>query len=152
MNWEALGAIAELVGAIGVIVSLLYLAVQIRQNTVCSRAATYQAVVSDAQRINALVVEHEDIARLRRVGLSEPGVLTPDELMRFHRLLGTYFRFQDNLYLQRRNGTLDEDQWSGYLGVLRQLLANQGAQEYWTSHRESYSQTFREFVRKEFGL
>ncbi len=33
MNWEALGAIAELVGAVGVIATLGYLAIQIRQNT-----------------------------------------------------------------------------------------------------------------------
>jgi len=49
MNWEAIGAIAELLGAIGVIVSLIYLATQIRhsreqmeQNTRAMRAATHQ--------------------------------------------------------------------------------------------------------------
>ena len=33
MNWEAIGAVAELLGAIGVIVSLMYLASQVRRNT-----------------------------------------------------------------------------------------------------------------------
>ncbi len=57
---------------------------------------------------------------------------------------------QLNAQSVRRHG--NDDQWSGYLGVLRRLLANKGAQEYWTSHRESYSKTSRDFVSKEFGL
>ena len=39
MNWDAIGAIAELLGAIGVIASLVYLATQIRQNTATVRAS-----------------------------------------------------------------------------------------------------------------
>ena len=40
MNWEAVGTIAEIIGAVGVIASLLYLAVQIRQSTKVARAET----------------------------------------------------------------------------------------------------------------
>ena len=152
MNWEAVGAIAELLGAIGVIISLVYLAIQIRQNTRSSRAATFQAVVSDAQRINALVIENEDIARLRRVGFVEPEKLNPDELVRFHRLLGTYFRFQDNLWQQRQNGTLDEDQYRGYFEVLRRLVAEPGAQLYWADNRDSYSSSFQSLMSKKFDV
>ncbi len=43
MNWDALGAIAELLGAVGVIASLLYLGRQIRQSTKQSFASSYQA-------------------------------------------------------------------------------------------------------------
>ncbi len=45
MNWDAIGAIAELLGAIGVIASLVYLATQIRQNTRSVRSATYQGLI-----------------------------------------------------------------------------------------------------------
>ena len=44
MNWDAIGAIAERLGAIGVVVSLLYLATQIRQNTKSVRAAAFFGV------------------------------------------------------------------------------------------------------------
>ena len=33
MNWEAIGAIAESLGALGVIITLAYLAIQLRQNS-----------------------------------------------------------------------------------------------------------------------
>jgi hypothetical protein len=43
LNWEAIGALAELVGAIGVIASLAYLASQIRQNTHAMRGGAHEA-------------------------------------------------------------------------------------------------------------
>ena len=45
MNWEAIGAVGEVLGALGVIATLSYLAVQIRQNTRTVRSATHQASV-----------------------------------------------------------------------------------------------------------
>ena len=44
MNWEAIGAVGEVAGAIGVIATLLYLAAQIRQNTRAMRGATQDAI------------------------------------------------------------------------------------------------------------
>jgi len=52
MNWDAVGAIAELLGAIGVIASLVYLATQIRQSRDQMQAATCSAVpVSNCRNI-----------------------------------------------------------------------------------------------------
>jgi hypothetical protein len=42
INWDAIGAIGEIVGALGVMVTVGYLAIQVRQNTFASRAQTYQ--------------------------------------------------------------------------------------------------------------
>ncbi len=44
MNWEAIGAIAELVRAIAVVASLLYLAIQVRQNAEVNRATAFQDI------------------------------------------------------------------------------------------------------------
>ena len=43
MNWDAIGAIGEIVGAFGVMVTLIYLALQIRQNSKTIEAQMYQA-------------------------------------------------------------------------------------------------------------
>ena len=45
MNWEAAGAIGEIVGAIGVLATLIYLAAQIRDNTRSLQAASLQSVL-----------------------------------------------------------------------------------------------------------
>ena len=49
MNWEALGAVAELLGAIGVIASLFYVASQIRRNSESVEAATARALTDATQ-------------------------------------------------------------------------------------------------------
>lgn len=51
MNWNAVGAIAEVLGAVGVIVSLLYLAIQVRQGTKVAKAATRQALAGGLQAL-----------------------------------------------------------------------------------------------------
>jgi hypothetical protein len=96
------------------------------------------------------VIENEDVARLRRIGSTEPARLTEDELVRYHRLLGVYFRFQDNLYLQRQLGTLDRDQYEGYRTVLEGLLSEPGPRQYWQQHSKNYSSLFRAFVAANF--
>ena len=56
MNWEAVGAISELVGAIAVLLSLLYLASQIRQGTATTRVQTVQHLLtSDTASADSMI-------------------------------------------------------------------------------------------------
>lgn len=52
VNLDDLGNLAELVGVIGVIVSLIYLALQIRRSSETERMSTYRAIVSDFGSLN----------------------------------------------------------------------------------------------------
>ena len=63
MSLEDLGNIGELVAAIGVIASLIYLAIQIRQNTQSVRSSAVQASVRDTTEIIDLLVRIEDRQR-----------------------------------------------------------------------------------------
>ena len=76
MNWEALGAISELVGALAVIATLLYIALQIRQNTKAIRGATLNAITEHKQ---FELRWSSDIATAWRKSLSEPENLTEEE-------------------------------------------------------------------------
>jgi len=55
MNWEAIGAIGEIAGAIGVVVTLAYLSVQLRQNTKASRLSAIQAASENSSRFSELL-------------------------------------------------------------------------------------------------
>ena len=46
MNWEAIGAIGEFVGAVAVVVTLIYLAVQVRRGTSTTQAASIPAAAA----------------------------------------------------------------------------------------------------------
>ena len=64
MNWDAIGAVAELVGAIAVVMTLLYLAVQIRQSNRLSRFQSARDVFEQINDNNRLVVENQDLRML----------------------------------------------------------------------------------------
>ncbi len=55
MNWEAIAAIGQVAGAAAVMFTLIYLAVQIRQNTAAVATATYEGTMSGFNDINVVV-------------------------------------------------------------------------------------------------
>ena len=59
-----LGNIGEIVSSIAVIVSLVYLAVQIRKNTEAERTSTYQSVVSDFGSLNQTMSNNAELSSL----------------------------------------------------------------------------------------
>ena len=64
INWEALGAIASLLAAIGVIVTLIYLSIQIRQNTKAVRSSSIQNLVQSFSTTAQAAVENEYVVPL----------------------------------------------------------------------------------------
>jgi hypothetical protein len=151
LNWEAVGAIAELLGAMGVIASLIYLAFQIRQNTQSSKAATFQSVTSDALQYALTISDNEELTRILRLGSETQDRLPEDDYRRFQQLVRVYLRFHDNIFYQYRIGTLDEGQWSGYRHSLRLVLSSPGIRSWWRAggNRHMLSPTFQELVDSE---
>ncbi len=64
MNWDAIGAVSEVAAAIGVVVSLVYLAVQIRENTRSSRSATRQSIVESVIATNMIWAQSESFSQV----------------------------------------------------------------------------------------
>ena len=79
MNWEALGAIGEIVAAVAVVITIGYLAVQIRQNTDSLRAATIQDIVREGNVFVRDLALHPDLARVWRSGLDSLETLSSEE-------------------------------------------------------------------------
>ena len=70
MNWEALGAIGEIVGAVAVVLTLGYVAVQLRQNTRVVRSGTEQAQADAHTGCLSLIAQDPDLTRLYLRGAS----------------------------------------------------------------------------------
>ena len=83
LNWEAIGAIGEVVGGVAVIATLLYLAVQIRQNAQIVRNAASLSVNEGLAEINRRVSNDPEFAELWLRGLKDYRGLTDVERMRF---------------------------------------------------------------------
>ena len=145
VNWEAIGAVAELLGAVGVIGSLVYLAAQIRQNTRSLRATAYQTITGHVGDINRALFENADVAHVVEVGSQDPAQLSPVERRRFNAYQMMRFMHYDNLYRQYTSGMLDKNQWRAFRRILANSLQQPGTLAWW---KESSRVFGDEFARK----
>ena len=104
MNWEAIGAIGEILGAATVLVTLLYLAIQIRQTNDISRFSTLKDLMNSFDNLNKMVTSDPS---LREV-LHKTTDLSPDE----HEQLYTFTNMFCNTWAMCQtaynNGLVDE--------------------------------------------
>ncbi len=96
MNWDAIGAIGELVGAVGVIATLGYLAVQIRQNTNAVKLGTSHAVAEEFRGMFALAASNQGVLDSLIVAAREPAELSGAEKAQ-------YYAFNSNWILAYQN-------------------------------------------------
>jgi hypothetical protein len=154
MTLQDLGSIGEFVGAIAVVVSLVYLAVQIRQNTRSVRASTYHAVLDSNRSDNELILVHPHLERVYRVGRRDPTVLTEEERPLFRHLLAQLLLNHEMMFLHYQHGVIDEGLWRRRETALQAFVSQPGVREWWTGSaavRRSYDPAFQELVESLLG-
>jgi len=146
MNWDALGAVAELLGAIGVVASLFYLASQIRRNSTALEAATNQAI-SDATQQRLLVpAQNSDLAVALDKARNDIDGLTSAERVQLTFLTRATFRGVQNAFFQHRQELMSEEAWRDYDGILRLNLDRIDVREWWPEDRYTYDDAFASHV------
>jgi len=150
MNWEALGAFAELTGAAGVIASLLYLAAQVRTS---NRAAAVQAKLESTRLLNDfmdLLIQRPELNQLMRKGRKSLDSLSPDEYQQFSNMSLKAFWFFSAGHFQFRRHTLSESDWFEIRAVLDYWLHSQGCKDWWRRvGRSMYGDEFVAFIESE---
>ena len=146
MNWDALGAIGEIVGAVAVVVTLAYLAVQIRQNTKAVKATSHHAITDSFNSISVLIAQDPKVGRLWRLGNEDLSNLTDDEQVSHAFLMLAYMRVFETLYYQRKIGTMEEQLFAAEEQTLRWVLTQPGFLAWWESNPISFSVEYRDYV------
>jgi len=127
MTLEQYAYLAEIIGVIAVIVTLIYLSVQIRQGTELLRSESRQAQVSNDQNGVYMFVEHAELGRLFSQK-ETPGFADKTRLQFW--IVGQ-MRAREHEWLQYRSGALDEETWLSYRDVIFFLLGTERARELW---------------------
>ena len=140
MNWDAMGALGEVIGAIAVVVTLVYLAAQIRQNNRLLSSGSRQALVAnDVTSLSANIHFPEVFARYVS---REP--LSPEDQLRLSFMFALDLRNREFEYFQYVNGLLDEETWMSYRQV---ILINHSSK----LGRKWWDQIGRSFVDPKFA-
>ena len=146
MNWDAIGAIAELTGALGVVASLFYLGSQIRQNTRSVRASSYHAVVTNLSNISAAIGHDAPVADLFVRGQTDLQALSPTEQRQFAFLVVSLFRNFEDIFYQYNQNMIDEAVWAGWKHRVTRYFWQPGVQAWWPTWRDDCHPDFKDFL------
>src|SRR2546430_13304921 len=92
MNWDAISAISQLIGSVAVVLSVLYLAVQVHRSTRVAKLATQDAAATALRDVTKPSMENAELERIWRVGLEEIGDLSVEERARFFYAAYPFFK------------------------------------------------------------
>ena len=149
MNWEAIGAIGEVIGAVAVLVTLVYLASQIRQNTKSLKATATQAIMSETSRTYSALASDEDMSRIYWSGLEDFWSLNQSERRRFATYMASTMKPWENILTQVRIGAIEKEAMDGGRNELIRHFSQPGMRQWWVKGESAFNWELVEYVEKE---
>lgn len=130
MNWDAVSAIAETIGVIAVVISLLYVGYQVRQNTIQLRQDNMRQLVRGTLDVNWYYHRHEDVFDIFRRGVRSFDRLEPQAKAIFHSIvvdLAFYFEIVRGMH---KAGLVDRAALGTNIRFLAGILVTDGGREW----------------------
>jgi hypothetical protein len=124
--------IRETVGFIGVIASLIFVGLEVRQNTLASRAAAIQEATNVARQQMQMYITNPEVGRIRLTGGENPTRLSTEERATYGWLLASYLWGVQGSYRQWNLGVLPDEEWRAWHRVIRPGMENPGDRTVWS--------------------
>ena len=148
-EYSKVKAVLELIAAGAVVLGLIFVGLELKQNTEAVQAATLQGMIDSSQEYLLLLAADKDLNRIYREGVSDPTALSEEDASRFFFLLrAQWLRFQ-NAYLQWQRGTMGDEDWVFYNNFLCARSASttgEVRQATWADHKPALTSQFVSYV------
>ena len=148
MNWQIVGALAEVASAIAVVVTLAFLAVEVRSNRNAVQSNSLDALAAGFSAINHNIIGDAEFARIWEMGLATPEELSSQERIRMAMYLQCYANHYTALRKYHAVGVLPEEEWEAYLGAISGILNTPGGK--WFIPRLTFTPALLKEI-EEFG-
>ena len=146
MNWGAISGIADAVSAIGVIGSLIYVAIQIKKNTVETRRSNARSTAHDHALAIHAILQDPDVSEIILRGLDNLGDLNPTERYRFDLATLVWLQAIEQAFADIRQRDYPDDMEDTYRMMVPGVLNTPGGLEWWTQRKPWFSANFRKEV------
>jgi hypothetical protein len=145
MNIEVAANYADIVGGIAVIISLIYLSIQIRKNTQVNQGIAIQQTFASTQTIYSWHAEDSGMSELY-TRFNQGEILTTAEVVRMtHLMLGMIEQYQVYFILNDLK-MMDDDSYRSFFRKILLVLASPSAKEWFSSYKNFFRQDFVEYV------
>lgn len=145
MDLDTLAKLGEFVGGFFVVVSLAYLAYQVRQNTRSLRAENYARVLDRMSALQSQLSVNPELNRIVVVGAGDPGALEPQERVRFGWAMYELFGAAEFMYHQAEQKALPTEVWTRWQKTVAWWFHSPGIRTWWENKPTPLSSDFERF-------
>ena len=142
MNWEAIAAVGEILGAAAVVVTLLYLAAQVRHNTVATTASTQQTHLDAWNAMSTLVIENPQVARLLSMSDGEIASLDRVQQVQLEWFATKVFAHWEHVHTDILSGLFKTAYGEAFERYYRDITRKPVFRRFWEAHRDWYYEDF----------
>ena len=148
MTLEQAPFIAEIAGVLAIVASLVYLALQVRQNTRTTGLESVHAISTEFNNFYDMLASNGELADIYHRGVIDFQGLDTTQQMRFTLALTRVFRTFHEQYFQVREGAMDAEFWRSWEALFSDAVQYPGVQEVWSRRRHQFTENFQIVVDK----
>ena len=145
MDLSLIVAIAEIIGTVAVVVSLIYVGVQVRQNTRSTKLATGQNLSHDLRETLAPIYSDSEFSKIYLDGMKDIESLSGPERYRVYAYTQSALRAFENVYYHYRNGAVDAYVWEAFVAYMKFIKGVDSAEAFWRDRQHIFSKDFQDF-------
>lgn len=146
MKLQDLSDLGEFISSVAVIVSLIYVAIQVRQNTSSIRTETFARALERVSAMQSTLFENGQLARLQAQGVLDPSKLTREERLQLTWWLSEAFGAFEFMFHQAKRGALADEVWIRWSATVAWWTSFPGVQAWWHARPTPFSRSFTSFV------
>lgn len=146
MNWNVVAGVAETVASLAVVISLIYLAIQVRLQVKESQLSVVNSLTQQwGEAVQAFATD-ADLYEIWMKGLERFDTLPPIERGRFSAILVNLSQIFESVHLHYREGRVDPDLWLGFENRMQDVFATPGVQSWWKLRRHWHARAFQDYI------
>lgn len=146
VDWDMIGALGELMGATAVVLTLFYLARQVREASAEAQRNRFGNLNDEISRVADSWGSEDELSDIVFRGLHDPMSLTPHEAFRFNSSVFRMFKAWESVFHYSREGGVHQWGADGFRRGMTDLVGLPGMQKYWVDRQHWFSPEFIEEV------
>ena len=129
MNWDAIGALGEVVGAGAVVITLVFLIIEMRASRRVAQTASVDLLSDGWNRLNAVLMADQELTTLLFTGMNDPTKLTGEQKLRMQVTLQSYVNHFMTVKKHYEAGHLPEEEWQHHSMGIAHMMNSPGGRE-----------------------
>ena len=146
MTWGAAGIFAEIIASVAVLISLWYLAIQLKQNTDLARAELEVQLGVTWAELHDNMIQNPQLARAYDLAENSWDEMNDEDVRAYLWFVAKSFHILEGMFRQNRRGLLTNEAWEPYERYIVGVLRIDAVMGWWRSDGSLTSNEFKAHV------